>query len=230
MRALMLPSRRASVSSKHRASFPSPARFYTDSGVKNHSDRSAWSSVSSKVLGVGTDIVFVPRLHDLFVRQERRTLSRRGQNPDSLPSASNDRFGINQGEGAVDHFARRILTETEGDDFRRWRQDRQADFPTIEILRWLGARWAAKEAAYKALYPDYRLRWSDLEVHKSSPGDDTDQDRTSSPKPFLRFSKTFDPSRHASARPLPTLHLSLSHDGDYVLAFVIAESREQKVV
>ncbi|KAE8250584.1 hypothetical protein A4X13_0g4589 [Tilletia indica] len=95
----------------------------------------------------------------------------------------------------------------------------------MELLRWLGTRWAAKEAAYKAMYPHCQLRWSDIEVHKSVLQETTNKEQSSGPKPSLRFSKSFDPSPQGALQTLPTLHLSLSHDGDYVLAFVVAESQ-----
>ena len=62
--------------------------------------------------------------------------------------------------------------------------------------------WTAKEAAYKALYPHYKLRWKDMTIRKVDK------------KPCI--SVTF---------PVQ-LHLSVSHDNDMMTAFVVAESKE----
>lgn len=76
------------------------------------------------------------------------------------------------------------------------------------------SRWAAKEAAYKALYPHYRATWKDLQLIKEGP------------KPALLFRPTTNADRAArspSAATLPRLHLSISHDADLLIAYVIAE-------
>lgn len=80
-------------------------------------------------------------------------------------------------------------------------------------------RWAAKEAAYKALYPAYRATWKELQLIKEGP------------KPTLVF-KPKEPTRAdegaligalAPASPPPSLLLSLSHDADLLIAYVIAQ-------
>lgn len=73
-------------------------------------------------------------------------------------------------------------------------------------------RWTAKEAAYKALYPRMQLSWKDLSVTKDTDG----------VKPHLIFSVE-NQARHTFDDP-PRLHLSVSHDGDYVISFVVAEA------
>lgn len=70
-------------------------------------------------------------------------------------------------------------------------------------------RWTAKEAAYKALYPTLRLRWSDLAVSKRN-----------GKKPCLFFSSG---GRYSGADDAVRLHLSVSHDEDFVVSFVVAE-------
>ena len=65
------------------------------------------------------------------------------------------------------------------------------------------ARWAVKEAAYKALYPALRPTWKQLSFR---PGD-------SDVKPILKLEKS-----------TIVLHSSVSHDGEYVVAYVLAES------
>lgn len=78
-------------------------------------------------------------------------------------------------------------------------------------------RWAAKEAAYKALFPSLRLRWSDLHLVK-------DNGAQASPKPRLVFSDEFRDRTENQASDGIKMHLSISHDGDYIAAFVVAES------
>ncbi|GAA5983926.1 hypothetical protein JCM10908_005977 [Rhodotorula pacifica] len=84
--------------------------------------------------------------------------------------------------------------------------------------RFLALRWTAKEAAYKALYPAIIPRWSDLTVTKEGP------------KPILSLATyastlvrppTIDPA-------LVRLHLSVSHDADLMVAYVVAEALDRK--
>lgn len=65
-----------------------------------------------------------------------------------------------------------------------------------------GCRWAAKEAAYKALFPSYRVTWKTLNVRKEGG------------KPVLELLGEGEELR---------VHLSLSHDGEYVVAYVVVE-------
>lgn len=71
-------------------------------------------------------------------------------------------------------------------------------------FRFLTVRWAIKEAAYKALFPLYKPTWKDLTVSKP-PADGG--------KPSLTF--------EGSAKV--KLHVSVSHDGEYTVANVLAE-------
>jgi len=73
---------------------------------------------------------------------------------------------------------------------------------TERWFRFLTVRWAVKEAAYKALFPLYKPTWKDLTVSKTPCG-----------KPSL----TFDGSAKVK------LHVSVSHDGEYTVANVLAE-------
>lgn len=73
----------------------------------------------------------------------------------------------------------------------------------------LAARWAAKEAVAKVLIDCSGLSWHDCEVLSGSRG-----------APELHLSGTV----HAAARAagIGGWHLSLSHDGDMAIAFVVA--------
>ncbi|KAG1755767.1 4'-phosphopantetheinyl transferase superfamily [Suillus lakei] len=120
------------------------------------------------ILGIGVDILHLPRLISL--------LSRRGS----------------------EAFATRILSSQELRSFQSLTEQHGED-KTERIVRFLGVRWAVKEAAYKALYPT-RPTWKEI-TYSSLNG-------VTGAKPTL----------------MDKLHVSVSHDGDYIYAQVIAES------
>lgn len=74
-------------------------------------------------------------------------------------------------------------------------------------------RWAIKEATYKAIYHAVKPTWKELS-YRTIEGQGS--------KPFL----IYEPLDIAEAVKLGRLHASVSHDGDYVFATVIAEARE----
>ncbi|HEX8003813.1 MAG TPA: holo-ACP synthase [Mycobacteriales bacterium] len=78
-------------------------------------------------------------------------------------------------------------------------------------LRRLAARFAAKEAAAKALGAPPEATWHEAEVVVDESG-----------RPSLRVSGEF--ARIAAERGVRTWHLSLSHDGGVAVAMVVAES------
>lgn len=111
-------------------------------------------------------------------------------------------------------FATRILSTSE---LREWEMMyrrapvpspvTQADLDAIMVEKWfrfLAVRWAVKEAAYKALYPLYKPTWKDLTVSKVL---------GSGGKPNLTL------ENFAEVK----LHVSVSHDGEYTVANVLAE-------
>lgn len=69
-------------------------------------------------------------------------------------------------------------------------------------------RWAVKEAAYKALYPTIRPSWKDLSLLR----------RASDAKPRLELDSGLLPEASTV-----DLQVSISHDGDYVVASVLAQ-------
>lgn len=68
-------------------------------------------------------------------------------------------------------------------------------------------RWAAKEATFKACYPSLRLTWKQVETWKAGP------------KPMVRL---LDMPNEQTLQ----LHLSISHDGEYVVGYVVAEMKD----
>mmetsp|Transcript_18919 Transcript_18919/g.60483 ORF Transcript_18919/g.60483 Transcript_18919/m.60483 type:complete len:160 (+) Transcript_18919:102-581(+) len=82
------------------------------------------------------------------------------------------------------------------------------------VAQWLAGRWAAKEAAYKALGPSAgpaRTLFTELQVLSGS-----------AKQPLLELHGTA--AATARARGVKRSHLSLSHDGEYAFAQVILES------
>ena len=75
----------------------------------------------------------------------------------------------------------------------------------------LAARFAAKEAVAKALGAPHGLDWHHCEVVGGRDG-----------RPWLTLSGTVEAA--ATAQGISRWHLSLSHDGDLAVAYVIAES------
>ena len=138
------------------------------------------------IIGVGIDVVHVPRIVSIVTRRTPAKL------------------------------ASRILSPSE---FREWetlsapttitstvtsRDSNPIGSATLESVRFLAVRWAIKEAAYKALFPNYKPTWKELSVTKEPGGGG---------KPKLGFGK-FENVR---------LHVSVSHDGEYTVANVVAE-------
>ncbi|XP_004343236.1 hypothetical protein CAOG_07377 [Capsaspora owczarzaki ATCC 30864] len=80
-------------------------------------------------------------------------------------------------------------------------------------ILFLASRWALKEATYKACFP-YRLVWSDIQADLVQA------------KPMLRIDGRL--KEALQARGASHAHISLSHDGDYALAFVVLDASGQK--
>ncbi|KAF9498409.1 4'-phosphopantetheinyl transferase [Pleurotus eryngii] len=120
------------------------------------------------IVGIGVDIVHLPRISAL--------LARRGSK-----------------------FPSRILSSNE---LSSW-----PNVPSDETSRskFLAVRWAVKEAAYKALYPMFRPTWKEL----------TYRSLTDGRKPEVIY--------HCDSATSISLHVSVSHDGEYVFATVLAE-------
>lgn len=117
------------------------------------------------IIGIGTDIVHVPRLE----RSARRF---------------------------EDRFLKRLFTPAE----LNYCQSRATPYPS------LAARFAAKEAFFKASQLEY-LPWLEIEVARQTDG-----------RPLLHLS-----GRAREAHGMHRVHLSLSHDGEYAVAYVIIE-------
>ena len=105
-------------------------------------------------------------------------------------------------EKSGDRFLDRIYTENE----KAAAQDR------TDKSRFYALRWAAKEAAWKALSPGYQngVGWHDLEVINDQDG-----------KPLLVFHGAAHEYFENQTNGLGQTDLSLSDDGGMALAFVV---------
>ncbi|EQL36375.1 hypothetical protein RJZ56_006059 [Blastomyces dermatitidis] len=165
-------------------------------------------------LTVGTDVVHLPRISRLI----NRPTSRNGSGLKATTTATTATTTY------LDRFIRRILCEQELKDFH-------AKFPhhiastekltaalpsnpsanNIEMARWLAGRFAAKEAARKAAPGGAStIGWKDVIVRVDREGAGS-----GSVKPEIIYLK--DGGAHGEVG-----QLSISHDGDYVFATVLA--------
>lgn len=71
--------------------------------------------------------------------------------------------------------------------------------------------WAAKEAAFKAANPSRRLMWKEVEIGYREGG-----------QPFLRL---FAPGGMAEGEGVGEGGLSISHDGEYVVAMAVIANK-----
>ncbi|KAI9011912.1 4'-phosphopantetheinyl transferase [Phycomyces nitens] len=129
------------------------------------------------ILGIGVDLLHLPRLASL--------VARRGS----------------------DGLAKRILSKDEHEVFvsKFLPSDEHSK---EQKLMFLAKRWCIKEAVYKALFPIHKLEWKQVTVSKLQDDD--------LGKPVLKV-------KNAKTYGIKSAHVSLSHDGDYVIAQVLLE-------
>jgi holo-[acyl-carrier protein] synthase len=110
---------------------------------------------------------------------------------------------------SLERFGRRYLGRvyTEG-------EIADAGVDPVRMPERLAARFAAKEAAIKALgLADLGVAWTDMEVSRAADGQCT-----------LRLHRAA--HRQAEALGAGAIALSLTHDGDYAMALVVVDHRE----
>ncbi|KAF9482446.1 4'-phosphopantetheinyl transferase [Pholiota conissans] len=106
-------------------------------------------------------------------------------------------------------FAAKILSPEE---YSQWES-----IPPSESRRaqFLAVRWSVKEAAYKAMYPIIRPTWKEITYTSfSSTGE----------KPFVKYHPTVPDVCSKIGR----MHVSVSHDGDYVYSTVLVEEPQNR--
>ncbi|EDR12832.1 uncharacterized protein LACBIDRAFT_311732 [Laccaria bicolor S238N-H82] len=133
------------------------------------------TSTSMAILGIGVDLVNIPRITALLSRRDPQ------------------------------RFASRILSS---DELALWQS-----MPLNRRVQFLAVRWGVKEAAYKAMFPVARPTWKDLTYHGAKVADNGQWQ-----KPSL----TYRPPG-SSIPVIDQIHVSVSHDGDYVYASVLVE-------
>ena len=74
--------------------------------------------------------------------------------------------------------------------------------------------WCIKEAAYKALYPSVQPTWKEMTYRGFS---------LSHGKQGTKPSLVYHPTMATEASKIGCVHISVSHDGDYVFGSVIVE-------
>jgi holo-[acyl-carrier protein] synthase len=137
------------------------------------------------IIGVGIDIVHIPRIAVLVARGTPMKLATRILSPSELREWETFSPRIPSVPVPVTRKGLNAITA------EKW-------------FKFLTVRWAIKEAAYKALFPLYKTTWKDLTVSKVPAGGG---------KPSLTFDKSVKVK----------LHVSVSHDGEYTVANVLAE-------
>lgn len=136
-------------------------------------------------LSIGTDILQLTRLNPLLV------------NPDGTCRT---------------RFARRILHPLEQKELQTrhpaWHEGSRPGQQSLKLIaQWMGGRWAAKEAARKAVGATV-LGWKDVRVERD--------ELTGRPTILWKLERGSSPNVEHEGR------LSISHDGDYVVATVLA--------
>lgn len=144
------------------------------------------------ILGIGVDLVNIPRITALLSRRDPQRFASRILSPDEL--ALWHSMPLNR---RVQFLAVRYVPS----NFTRF----STHFSTY--------RWGVKEAAYKAMFPVARPTWKDLTYHGAKVADNGQ---------WRKPSLTYRPP--ASSIPvIGQIHVSVSHDGDYVYASVLVE-------
>ncbi|KAH9457792.1 hypothetical protein Pst134EB_010105 [Puccinia striiformis f. sp. tritici] len=112
-------------------------------------------------------------------------------------------------------LTRRILSGRE-QTCSEWTALAEVDSDSTALVSFLANRWTAKEAAYKALYPLHTPTWKQLSLLKHSK------------KPCLLFhpsdASVDTNSDQLNQHPHISLLVSISHDGPFTIASVLASS------
>jgi holo-[acyl-carrier protein] synthase len=118
------------------------------------------------ILGCGVDIVHLPRIYKLLTRRSPVRFGDAILTTSEL-QAFQQQF---QNQPLASRFASSIdhpnLYANNNNLSAPVAAVHYADYPALErrIAGYLGGRWAVKEAAYKALFPHFRLEWGLVSV------------------------------------------------------------------
>ncbi|KAH6591030.1 hypothetical protein BASA50_009031 [Batrachochytrium salamandrivorans] len=109
-----------------------------------------------RVAGVGVDMLQLSRMAGLLQRQSPLRLARRILHPleqDQLMAE----FGQSSAADAAALSVPLALHPESDGAVSQWQ---------LRLVRYLGTRWAIKEAAFKAMYPKVRLDWHQAVITK----------------------------------------------------------------
>ena len=119
-------------------------------------------------------------------------------------------------------FVDRILHAAEIQELHRrfpqWRTRHEPSHP-VKVTTWLAGRWAAKEAGKKA-WGAHSLKWKDLRVEAAVDGN-----------VLIVCNPHSNPSASTTAPSIEqAAKLSISHDGDYATAVVLAAPLHSAII
>ncbi|UZJ55306.1 hypothetical protein CBS101457_004626 [Exobasidium rhododendri] len=157
------------------------------------------------IVGIGVDTIFLPRLVTLLTRHSKR-----------LQVAATSSSTISPLALASQQLARRISHDWELSEWKTKFDDDNKGRKTISTkeISWLAARWTVKEAAFKAVpNHQFRLSWHDAYLTKVN----NRPTLCHTPEVLRAWQEA------GLGDSIPSLHVSITHDGDYLTAFVVAE-------
>ncbi|KZT26881.1 hypothetical protein NEOLEDRAFT_1131349 [Neolentinus lepideus HHB14362 ss-1] len=156
------------------------------------------------ILGIGVDIVKMSRIASVVIRRGERTLAYRilsHREAQNFQRLAQDVFST-PGEHEQETLHDALQLEEWLTKDSRWHRR----------IRYLGVRWAVKEAAFKAMNAVVRPAWKELTYESVG-------DWGNGPPRLL-----YQPEEEENAKRIGKLFVSVSHDGDYVMAQVLAET------
>ncbi|KAG0225380.1 hypothetical protein BGW42_004466 [Actinomortierella wolfii] len=155
------------------------------------------------ILGIGVDVLHVPRLRRLVSLRPERFLTRILTKVEQSEFRQQLQEMDEQTETAASSVS---STTSESSAVSSIRASVPKAIESEASIRYLATRWALKEATYKALYPRHKLVWQDVTVYK----------KDGKPGLLIHEQEKFG---------IASSHASVSHDGEYVFAQVVLESR-----
>lgn len=127
------------------------------------------------ILGIGVDLLHLPRLKSILTRHSPALLARRILNSEELEAFYNLFPDCHDSNVRAKSAGGELKNNLEApslpvDDLHKWRSvpdlsrwERRGIFSSEEqVARYLGVRWCVKEAAYKALNPAWSIKWKDI--------------------------------------------------------------------
>ncbi|PVF99022.1 hypothetical protein CPB86DRAFT_774562 [Serendipita vermifera] len=171
------------------------------------------------IIGIGTDIVSLARLSAFPIRRLTRLATRILTSDELLllKKSLGAPTSLGADPSAVGSPNAQFLHELRDED--RWDTHKKD-----KLAQYLGVRWAAKEAVYKAMYPYRKLSWKDVELKPLQIKID-DRSSNATPKLEVIFTKSMNVTVNDSTLSFMRSHLSISHDAGLVVAMAVLEGQ-----